>query len=285
MERFDFKRVTRAGTILLWVLSIFVLVLTINAIKENRFIGGGVPESNTISVSGEGEVFAVPDTAQFSFSVNAQAETVEVAQADATERMNAILDYLEAEGVEEENIKTISYNVYPRYEFQRGVPTPQPEPAIDTPEGSGVSEASEPAVTYYPEGRQVLVGYEVTQTVRVKVEDTEQAGALLSGVGEREATNISGLSFTVDDEEALQRDARQLAIDDAKEKAEALADDLDVRLIRIVNFNESGNYPIPSYNRGAAFDAAVAEEAGAAPELPAGENRIVSNVTIVYEIR
>lgn len=272
------ERLAKVGFWCLIILSLFLLSLTVNKIKENKYIGGGLPASNTITVSGEGEVFAVPDVAEFSFSVVEQAATVEEAQEASAEKINDILAYLEEEGVDEKDVKTLYYNVYPKYEYQRAVS--QPSSAVSGDVGGGAD------IAYYPEGRQVIVGYEVNQTVRVKVHDTEQAGILLSGVGGKGATNVSGLSFTIDDEEALQREARQKAIDDAQEKAHELADDLDVRLVRIIGFSESGNYPV--YYRdayGGAFDTAAVEEKAAAPQVPTGENSILSNITITYEIR
>src|SRR5690606_38170187 len=98
-------------------------------------------------------------------------------------------------------------------------------------------------------------------------------------------TDIYGPNFTVDDETELKREARQKAIEDARAKARQLADDLDVRLVRVVSFSENGGGYYPMFARGAAMDMAVSSEAKAAPELPTGENTITSYVTITYEIR
>ena len=263
------QRLIKAGSALLIVLSLYVLVLFINAIKENKYIGS-VPSANVISVSGQGEVFAVPDTAEFTYSVREQADTVSEAQRLATDKTNAVLTYLEEQGIEDKDIKTINYNVSPRYEWHQTrvecltYPCPQPP------------------------GEQTLVGYEVTQTVRVKVRESEDAGTLLAGVGDLGVDNVSSLSFTVDDDEALKRDARAMAITNARQKAEQLADDLDVDLVRVVSFFENeGGYPEPVYAR-VAYDAAEGfggDSATVAPKLPAGENSITSQVTVTYEIR
>jgi len=78
------------------------------------------------------------------------------------------------------------------------------------------------------------------------------------------------------------KDNLAIAIEAAKAKAEQLAKDLGIRLVRIVNFSEGGNYPI--YGR-AEFKALSADDAIPLPEIPVGENKIVSNVTITYEVR
>lgn len=247
-------------------LAAFLGIKTLSLLKEYRYIGGGVPVTNVVTVSGEGEVFAVPDRATFTFSVVEEAKTVEEAQTAATEKINALIDYLEDADVEEGDIRTVSYNVYPRYEFRR-------ENAQST--------------IGFPEGSRELVGFEVRQSIEVKVEDTEKAGELLSGVGARGASDISGLQFTIDDEDALLAEARKAAIDDAQQKAEQLARDLDVRLIRVVSFHESGgDFPFAARSFRAGFGGAVdATVLESAPQVPTGENRIISNVSITYEIR
>lgn len=247
------------------LLALFLFVKTISEFKSMRYIGSGVSASNTITVSGEGEATAVPDTATFSVTVQETAKDVKTAQTKATEKSNAIVDYLEEQDIDDRDVQTADYSVYPQYEYQT---------AETCREG------------YCPPGRQVLTGYQVSQTITVKVRDTDKAGDLLSGVGELGASQVSGLSFTIDDEEALQQEARDEAIANAKDKADQLARSLGVRVVRVVGFSESGNYPMPyAYGRGGvAMDMAM-ESKAAAPALPTGENKIISNVTITYEIR
>jgi len=256
--------VVKSVVIVLAALTILAFVGVLKGLREYRFIGAGVSATNTIVISGEGEVFAVPDIATFSISVIEEAKEVQGAQTEATRKTNEIIAYLKDAGVEERDIKTTNYNVYPRYEYR---------------------ETSTNGIVR-PGGERVLVGFEVSQSLTVKVRDTEKAGEILSGVGSRGVSNVSGLSFTIDDEDELKADAREMAIDDAKEKAEALARDLGVDLVRIVGFSEGGaGYPEPFYARAEtlAFDSALGS--ATAPDLPVGENKIVSNVTITYEIR
>lgn len=256
-----------AAAAALGMLAVFLFIGTLKLLKEYRYVGSGLSASNTITVSGEGEVFAVPDMATFSVTVQEEAKEVKTAQDIVTKKANDIKAYLEEEGIEEKDIKTADYSVYPQYDYLQ-----------DSICRDG----------YCGSGRQVLRGYQVSITYQVKVRDTEKAGDLLSGVGSLGATNVSGLSFTIDDEEVLQAEARGMAIEEANAKAEELADQLGVKLVRIVNFSENGYYPPTPYaygRGGLAMDSAVAQEAKMAPDLPVGENRIVSNVSITYEIR
>ena len=257
------RRVKRMLALVLLILALFLAVKTINTIKEYRFIGGGVSATNTITVSGEGEVFAVPDIAEFSFSVVEEKKTVADAQEVAAQRINSIIAFLDDADVKETDIKTTNYNVYPRYEYIR----------------ENCSGGLCP-----PGGERVLKGFEVSQSISVKVRDTQEAGNILAGIGERGATNISGLNFTIDDEEDLLTEARKEAIDDARKKAKQLAKDLDVKLVRVVSFSESGGQPY--YPRFDFAEAAVlGKGGGGVPEIPTGENKITSNVSITYEIR
>lgn len=222
----------------------------------------------TITVAGEGEVLAKPDLGQFSFSVMAEADTAEAAQEQSAESINVIMSYLEEAGIDEKDIKTTGYNVYPRYEWEKAAECSFPGPGGDC------------------ERKRVLKGYETTQTVYVKVRETDKAGEIISGVGSRGATNISGLNFTIDDETALQAEARKKAIADAKEKAEELADDLGMRIVRVVGFNEGGNNGVMYATKSFGADMAMEESAmNVAPELPMGENTTRSNVSISYELR
>ena len=153
---------------------------------------------------------------------------------------------------------------------------------------TGASAGGSDAMMIYPpypgNSNQVLVGYEVHHSVSVKVRDTDIAGEIVTGVGALGVTNMYGPNFTVDDEDALMREARKDAIKDAQEKAEELADDLDVKLVRIISFSENGGY-YPMYARmeaGVAYDSA---EVKVAPEILEGENKINASVSITYEIR
>ena len=214
-----------------------------------------------ISVTGEGEAVAVPDVATFSFGVLAEGEDAVEAQDQSAESMNAILEYLEDEGIAEEDIKTSYYNLNPKYEW--------------------VSENTMIA----PGGRQVLVGYQVNQTVTVKVRNTDQAGALISGVGDRGATNVSSLQFTTEDDEVLRTEARAAAIKNAQEKADQLADDLDVRIVRMTGFWEEQNYGLGGVARSYAADSMMVMEEKAVPNIPVGENTTTVRVNISYEVR
>lgn len=226
--------------------------------------GGDWRENNlqkdTITVSGKGEVMVKPDIATVSFGVTAENLDVAKAQTEATTKMNGIIDLLKSKGVAEKDIKLTNYNIYPRYDYVQ-------------------------ATTLYPyTGKQVLAAYVVSQTVEVKIRDISKAGEILSGAGALKVTDVSGLNFTVDKEDAVKDEARALAIADAKDQAKILAKNLGVKLVKITAFSESGNYPI-YYGMNKSMALGVGGDSEIAPQVPMGENKITSNVSITYEIR
>lgn len=246
------------------VVSIFFVVKVVSEIKGLRFIGGGAPASNTISFEGKGEVTAAPDLAVVNLTLRSEAKDAKDAQAKVTIIEKAVLDFLDKSGVIKKDIKTESYSSYPKYDYGipcyggYGAPCRQEAPKV--------------------------IGYEVSENISVKVRDLTKAGEIVSGIGALGITELNGPNFSIENEDKLKEQARKMAIDEAKAKAESLARDLGVRLVRIVSFSEDGNYPGPIYYaKGMMAESAISP--APAPELPTGENKITSSVTITYEIR
>ncbi len=249
------------GRVVLIILAVFLGVQTLAGLRDLREIN---PAYNSITVSGEGEIFAVPDVASFSFGVKADADTVTEAQEMVTTKMDAVLAQMKALGVEEKDIKTTNYSVYPKYVYS---------PVVCTS-------------TFCPPGRETQDGFTASHSVTIKVRKTDDAGAILGAAGEAGATDLSSINFTVDDPEVLKAQARALAIENAKQKAKVLTEDLNVRLVRVVSFSDSsdGGYPAPFY-RAEAVSVDMAQSVAVAPTLPTGENQIRVVVNVTYEIR
>jgi uncharacterized protein len=245
--------------LVLVLLAIFLAAQTISVFKDLRSPNLNY---NSISVTGEGEILSVPDVASFSFTVSVDANEVAQAQTEVTTKINNILDGLKSLGIEEKDIKTSDYSVWPRYRY--------------------VQEACSGGIC--PPGRQVSDGFTVSHNITVKVRDTAKAGEALAMVGDNGGTNISGINFTADDPDALYVEAREKAIVDAKEKAKALSKNLGVKLVRVVDFyDNTAQQPIPY--AGNATDVEFRVSSQAAPTIPTGENKTKVVVTIRYEIR
>lgn len=243
------------AAILLAVLAVFVGLKSWNAYAEHSRIGVAVRDRDTISVQGMGKVETTPDIALVNLGVQTEAAAVRAGQEENTQKMNAITKMLKDRGVQEKDITTGQYSIYPRYNWD--------------------------------DGTQQLVGYTISQSVSVKVRDLDSVGDLLAQAGDLGANQVGGIQFTIDDPEGLQDEARNKAIADAKEKAEVLADQLGLHIVKAVSFGESGNStpPMPYLS----YDRVMAEEGvgGAAPTAPsieAGSQEVVSYVTIVFEV-
>ena len=201
----------------------------------------------SFSVSAQGEAVAIPDVAQFQVSVITQGGTnVADLQEQNAEKSNRISDFLKEQGVDEKDIKTQQYSIEPRYQY---VPCRYEGDICPPP---------------------TIVGYQVSQSLEVKVRNFETIGAILSGVVDRGANAISGPSFTVDDPAVAEQKAREEAIVKAKEKAKATAKAGGFRLGRILSMNEGG------------FGISYFEKAS--PYLEPGSQKVQVQVTLVYEI-
>ena len=268
----------------------FIFIQAVIGLKQFSYIGRDLTQNNIITVTGTGSVMAVPDTAEFSFSVVSDAKQMTDAQNTAATKTNAIIAALKAMGVADADIQTTGYDSYPTYTYQNAV-CPQPVYNGDTvtpmSSDSGVSSGgavSSNIAIYCPPGKQTLTGYEVSETLDVKVRNTADAGTALTKVGALGATNVSGLSFVVDNLDAVQLQARDKAIADAKTKAAHLSQVLGVSLSHIVNFSDNGSQPIYYASQSMALDAKAAGAAPVVPQVETGQNKITSTVSISYEV-
>lgn len=257
-------RVQGSLTLVLILLATFLFAQTINALKTYQYIGSGVASTNTVTVTGEGEKFVRPDTAEFTFTIYEEADTAVAVQDAVSAKANEIVDVLKEQGLTEDDIKVLTYVLQPQYVW---------EPATCPTWGKGCNR------------KRVQSGFMLRQVVRVSVDDLGKTAALISLATEKGASEVSTLSFMVADAELHEEEARAEAIKDAQEKAEKLAADLGVTLVRVVGFSEGRNYPEPVMRTFAMDEAVGATALESAPVLPMGENHITSNVHVTYEIK
>lgn len=234
------------GVALILFLAVLVVseIVTIgNKIKEGRNIGAGI---HTVSVSGEGRILGRPDVGQVDLSVISDAVTVAAAQKDNTGKMDKIIKVMKDLGIKEEDLKTVSYNISPRYQ--------------------------------YSAGKSTIIGYEVTQTLEVKIRDLDKVGEILGQAATLGANQVGSLIFTFDDPGKLKAEARQKAIASAQQKADDLTASLGVKLGKLTSFSENISAE-PTL-----FYAKEGMGGGGGPQIETGQNEIVVNVTLGYEI-
>ena len=257
----------RTSLAFLVIISLFFAVKFLTELRSYGMMRSG--DVNTITLSGHGEVQAVPDIANVYFTIRKEGKTVKEAQEAVAEVEKKSLDFLKENKVEEKDIKTTNASFNPKYEYKYDTRILMPCSEFGCPPRPGTN---------------VITGYEAYESITVKVRNTDEVGKIMQGFGTLGVSELSGPNFTIDNEDGLKAEARKKAIDDAKDKAKILSKDLGVRLGRIASFSESGNYPMPMFSKASLSYGGVVEESAPA-EIPKGENTIISDVTITYEIR
>lgn len=249
------KKALAALTGFLGVLTLFVILKGVQAFGIQKS-----DATNSITVQGDSEVFAAPDIATVSFGVQATDKDVKSAQTKVEAIVSKAVGSLATVGVDKKDVQTTYYNANPQYEWSK-------------------------CVDINCVNNQKLVGYQVNETITVKIRNLDKVSDVLGVVGAAGVSDIQGPNFDIEDRDALMQKAREEAIKEAKDRAKVLANDLGVNLGRIVQFydNSSGG-PMPYYaTKSVAMDAG--ESTPVAPSIEQGQNRIYSSVSIVYKIK
>ena len=239
-------------TIAFWigaVLGAVVIVFFLVSINQKL---NTATTTNTVTFNGEGKVLAKPDIAKLNFSIVTQAANSKAAQDANSAKSNEVSNFLKKQGVEDKDIRTTSYQIYPQQNYPQFGGTPK------------------------------ITGYQVSQNYNVTIRNLDQANKVLDGVVSAGVNQVDQLQFAIENPEALKADARAKAIADAKAKAKVLESQIGVNLGKIVNFQEDvGGYPQPIY-----YDKAMnVGGMGGGPALPIGENEIVVIVAVTYQIK
>jgi len=208
--------------------------------------------TSTVSVGGHGAVTLPPDTAVVTVGVDVFQANLSEAQAQATSLMEAVTQTILDAGVDEKDVQTVNYsvNVVPKFDAQ---------------------------------GRQDgIEGFQVSNQVSVKVRDLDQLGGLLDAVVAEGANAIYGISFLVDDPTAAASQARKAAVEDARRKADELAEAAGMRVGRILSITEGFSPPPSPLPFGAAAD--MAQESAARVPIQVGSSEVAVDVQVTYEL-
>jgi uncharacterized protein YggE len=249
-----------------WALVFALVVSSISfAVYVHSYGANATTSNRTFTVSAEGKAVAVPDVAEFTFSVISEGSTnLSDLQKNNTDRVNKVTAFLKDKKVDDKDVSTVGYSVDPRYQYSTCNNGQCPPPQI--------------------------VGYTVTQTTRVKARDFSVVGDLLSGVVQQGANSVSSLSFTQDDPEKAKNDARADAMKKARAQAQMISNAGGFSLGRLVSVSEEGAPgPIPYGVGGAASDSGfksmVAPQASSAPVVQPGSQDVTIDLALTYEIR
>lgn len=239
-------------------LSLFVLVLTVILVYSvfwgpAKKFGDSLMPARVITVTAEGKATMTPDIAKFTFLVVTQGSNPQAVALSNNQQMNSAITYVKSNGIEDKDVKTIRYDLSPRYSYERST------------------------------GKSYIYGYELTQTVSVKVRDFNKVGKIIGGLPKYGINNISSVSFSVEDPEKYLAEARDKAFDKAKSKASEMAGRTGVQLGNILNFSESSSQPGPP-----PYYSEVLGKGGAtavAPLIQPGSQETSVVVSVTYEIK
>ena len=217
---------------------------------------GNYSNPRTISINGTGKVATVPDFSKINFTLRSTSVSndTQSLQDEVATKANSVFAKLKELGIEDKDIQTSSYSVNPRYS--------------------------------YPDGLSTVSGYEASESVIVKVRNTDNVSKVLTILADEKVTEVYGPNFEVDDIEKSKADARDLAIQDAKDKASELSKALGVKIKRIVGYSDDAGNLIPTPMMYSAR-AEVMNAAGSAKDanIQTGEQEITSNITITFQIQ
>jgi uncharacterized protein YggE len=205
---------------------------------------------SSITVNGEGKINVKPDTASVNLGVQAIAPTATEALSQANSSATALIAALKAAGISDNDIATSGLSIYPQY-------------------GSSGN---------------VITGYQASNGVTVTVRDITQTGPVIDAAAAAAGDHITigGVSFFVDDTEALIGAARADAINNAKKRAGEYAAAAGVSVGGVMQISEVAiNNPVPQFYASAA---SADVGAGASTPIQTGTQDLTVSVTVVYQL-
>ena len=230
-------------------------VANLDSLHVDGAIGG-------IRVSGTGTVSVEPDVAILQVGVEVFAGKVSTARSEASKAMDSVVSVLKKEGVEEKDIQTTRFNIYPRYDYE--------EVTIN---GKRI-------------GTQVLTGYTVNNTVKAKIYEIDKVGEIIDKGADAggDYARINGVDFTVDDPTPYQTEIRKMAVEDAVGKAQEYALLTNVELGPVIELHEMNSGSVHSPYE-ADYGMRMMAAAPPTTSISAGQLEITLTVNTLFAIK
>ncbi|NJC97333.1 MAG: DUF541 domain-containing protein [Anaerolineae bacterium] len=230
-----------------------LLALLVSACGPTTINQEALPPLRTISVSGSGQAYLVPDIAYIYVGVHTEKPSASEAVDENNSQTQTMIKALRDFGIDAKDIRTTNFSIWPQERY---------DPATGTPTGQKT--------------------YVVDNTVYVTIRDLDKLGELLDTVIAAGANTVNSIQFDVADKEAALKQARAEAVMDAEAQAKELAAAAGVSLgqVQSIGFNESVPYPVfngKGGGGGAAVEAAV-------PIQP-GQLTLSVTVSMTYSIK
>jgi len=242
---------TSAGAVVLFFIFLFVFAKWGPAINFNTSTQSkGTP----IIVSGQGKVTVTPDIAKVSFGITENGSSLKSVQNIVNTKSKSLIDAIKKLGVSEKDIKTVSYNVYPQYDWTTD--------------------------------NHKITGYQVSTSYEVTINDFDIVNDALVSATNAGANIAGNVSFEINDSTKTEKinEARVIAVNNAKDKAEGLAKAAGITLGKIINVSESQAnnsrmYAIPVAGGG------LESKDVANPDIQPGTTDLDVTVSLSYEVR
>lgn len=232
-----------------------VCLVSIIKLTELKDILKNKNPKNTIGITAQGKVMAVPDMATVNLGVLTQGLDPSKIQEENSKKIEKIIEYIKSQGISKDDIATSQFNIYPQYNYEGG--------------------------------KNNIVGYQLNQTITVKIKGvdktTENLSKILKASIAQGVNEVSGVNIGFSEPDDLKQNARKLAIENAKSKAEDLAKTAGLKLGKVVSINEDAydSMPTPYYR-----EMGMGMGGGSAsPSIEPGTQDIVANMTVVFEVK
>lgn len=213
------------------------------------------PRPATMSLQGTATVKAEPDIADVSTGVITSGKSAAEALKSNNAAMADLLAIAKSAGIVDRDVQTSNFSVQPQYTYS------------DQRDASGNRLPPQ------------IVGYQVSNTLEIRVRDLTRLGKVLDQMVSAGSNNIGGISFDVADSSTLVNTARRDAMADALAKARLYADAAGVCLDRIVSISEAGGM-LPQLKMTRQYDTAMAAES---VPVATGEVSYSMNVAVEWE--
>lgn len=227
-----------------------------------------------LAVVGEASVKAAPDEYVFMPSYQETGSDETAVRSKVTTTGNNVVALLRTEGVTDAMMSS-QVSVSQDYRYPYAVPS------SDAATSSGAATSPAPGQSS---------GYVATYALTVTVGDVTLARKVLDVLkGTPVVGSITPISgFTDATQNALERQARKMALDDAKTQAQDTAETLGVAVRGIASIGQpTWGGPVPlAYDLNAAVGRDIAESAQPeSPDLLVGEQEVSYTIQVVYRVR
>jgi len=235
------------------VFTVLALALVLSACGPTTINQEAPPVNRTLNVNGLGVTYLTPDIAYIYIGVHNEGPAASEAVDANKVQTQAVLDALKKAGVEEKDLRTTNFSIYPSQQYDAA-------------------------------GKQIGTNYMVDNTVYVTVRNLDGLGALLDDTISAGANSINSIQFDVADKTAAVKEARAKAVEDAKTQAQELADAAGVSLAEIqsISFYDNSPYPMAEGKGGGGGGGTMAS---APVSIQPGQLTISVSVSATYTIK